>query len=78
MSHPGFSHNPKNRFCWVARGGSPLPGFGVSPKNPLFPLLFAAAGGEKEEGEVLGTPQTPAGGFAPCTPSFGNFFKSSG
>ena len=29
------------------RGRSPLPGFGVSPKNLLFPF-FAAVGGMKE------------------------------
>jgi hypothetical protein len=32
----------QNQEC---RGRSPLPGFGVSPKNPLFTL--AAAGGKK-------------------------------
>src|SRR5215472_9270066 len=43
------------------RGQSPLPGFGVSPKNLFFLFLLAAAGGEQGK-EALGTPpQTPAG-----------------
>src|SRR5712691_3574002 len=33
--------------------------------------LLASFGGEHQgEGSWLGTPQTPAGGFAPCTPAF--------
>jgi hypothetical protein len=33
-----------------------------------FPLLFVACGGEKKNEKGWGHPNTPAGGFAPCTP----------
>ena len=41
------------------RGGSPFSGCGVSPNNCFSSLLFAAAGGEREENKVCGDTPTP-------------------